>query len=492
MCPDHTLKHIFIVVMCIQDKTLLLVLASLVAAFYVFGLRLSHRKNSSGNPPLVEIPDQQIFYNSRHAYEAAIKQHGSIVGVRRKNRLEYIVDHTLVAEVLANDSVFSFERGTLSVLNLRFLLALPRSFMQEIDRVVQDHIAARLADSVTQVAPVFERLAEVHRIMAEAMLTLILGEKYTSSEDISSTEHIAASIATLTGIYENLSWWSRKFPTASRMMIWLKVMLIAIPYHFVRGIGWRAFKELSVVTDPRLSPEKCRISTDPVLVNFSRKFVNKDTHRISILDRIWILTVLLGLIFASVHQTAVVIVWVLFELAKRPEFVKDIRAEVVLETGDNGTHSLTYASLRNAECLDSFIREVMRTKGDTLSTVRQTVVDTRLGGYTIPRGSLVIPLATLANECEDYYGENARDFVGDRWVGTGKPAVMLSPSYFPFGLGRWACPGRGLAVAEIKLLVLSIITRANISLEGDSYDIIDPLNVTSVAPQGKFLLHSLG
>ncbi len=62
-------------------------------------------------------------------------------------------------------------------------------------------------------------------------------------------------------------------------------------------------------------------------------------------------------------------------------------------------------------------------------------------------GSLVIPLATLANECEDYYGENARDFVGDRWVGTGKLAVMLSPSYFPFGLGRWACPGRGLAVA---------------------------------------------
>ncbi len=85
---------------------------------------------------------------------------------------------------------------------------------------------------------------------------------------------------------------------------------------------------------------------------------------------------------------AVVIVWVLFELAKRPEFVKDIRAEVVLETGDNGTHSLTYASLRNAERLDSFIREVMRTKGDTLSTVRQTVVDTRLGGYTIPRGNL--------------------------------------------------------------------------------------------------------
>ncbi len=49
-------------------------------------------------------------------------------------------------------------------------------------------------------------------------------------------------------------------------------MLIAIPYHFVRGIGWRAFKELSVVTDPRLSPEKRRISTAGRFTTYIRLF----------------------------------------------------------------------------------------------------------------------------------------------------------------------------------------------------------------------------
>ncbi len=47
---------------------------------------------------------------------------------------------------------------------------------------------------------------------------------------------------------------------------------------------------------------------------------------------------------------------------------------------------LTSASLKNAERLDSFIREVLRTKGDTLSTIRLTMRDVTLGGYTIPKG----------------------------------------------------------------------------------------------------------
>lgn len=34
-----------------------------------------------------------------------------------------------------------------------------------------------------------------------------------------------------------------------------------------------------------------------------------------------------------------------------------------------------------------FIREVMRTEGDTLSTVRKTVIDTRVGQYVIPKGT---------------------------------------------------------------------------------------------------------
>lgn len=81
-------------------------------------------------------------------------------------------------------------------------------------------------------------------------------------------------------------------------------------------------------------------------------------------------------------------IWVILELAKRPEKIPGLKEEIILEADADGSQHLTYASLRNAERLDSFIREVMRTKGDTLSTVRQTTRNVKMGAYEIPSGLL--------------------------------------------------------------------------------------------------------
>ena len=82
---------------------------------------------------------------------------------------------------------------------------------------------------------------------------------------------------------------------------------------------------------------------------------------------------------------------------------------------------------------------------------------------------------------------------------------MVSKSYFPFGLGRWACPGRNLAIAgvfhftaadadvtnyfiEIKMIVWSILLQGTPILRNGCYIVRDPLNVTSVAPKGEVTL----
>jgi len=76
-------------------------------------------------------------------------------------------------------------------------------------------------------------------------------------------------------------------------------------------------------------------------------------------------------------------------MAVRREYLPALRKELssILETDPNtGKPTLTYASLRNAELFDSFIREVLRMKGDTLTVIRLTTKDAPLGGYVIPKG----------------------------------------------------------------------------------------------------------
>ena len=62
-------------------------------------------------------------------------------------------------------------------------------------------------------------------------------------------------------------------------------------------------------------------------------------------------------------------------------------------------------------------------------------------------GHLVMPLASLSHMSTKHHGSDAETFNGLRWVESGKGAAMINEGYFPFGLGRWACPGRVLAVS---------------------------------------------
>ncbi|KAG6840614.1 hypothetical protein C0991_005513 [Blastosporella zonata] len=86
------------------------------------------------------------------------------------------------------------------------------------------------------------------------------------------------------------------------------------------------------------------------------------------------------------------------------------------------------------------------------------------------------------------WGEDANKFIGDCWVGTNKTAASISTSCWPFGFGRFACPGRFLAVAEIKLMVLHLISRVDIFMEDGKYEVMDPMNTVDVTPRGKLFL----
>ncbi|KAJ7695418.1 cytochrome P450 [Mycena rosella] len=465
------------------------------------------KSKSLNRPPIVHISHEALFRYPRQAYETALKEHGPVIGVYRKNRLEYITDESLASEVLTNDALFSAERGTAAILNMPILNMLPHSFIGSLDKLINKSVIPFMETLVPKLAPVFEKhmfelaaqaeasksdagvpveLAHhVHDAMAESMLMLIIGEKNPSPEFVRAAIKVAFDVAIVAGIYQNLGYWSRTFPSTWRAFIWIKLMIFTIPWTF-RNIAWRVWKDLQVVRKTGKSDH-----LDPVCL-VSRLI--QDTGSLRLKDRLWIVCLTLGITFASIHQTSAVIIWVVYELGVRRENLPLLRQELVdiLETDPvSGKPTLTYSSLRNAERLDSFIREVLRMKGDTLTIFRLTTKDVPLGGYIIPKNTLITPMATLLHENTDLHGEDAKKFIGDRWMGSGKTSASISTGYWPFGLGRFACPGRQLAIAEIKLMIFALIARADLSMEGNKYTVIDPLNTTAVPPRGQLLLTRL-
>ncbi|KAL5513579.1 hypothetical protein ACEPAH_3978 [Sanghuangporus vaninii] len=466
-------------------------------------------------PHVVPIPEKDVFKRPREVYEKALADHGPVVAVKRKGRLEFIVDDTLTHEVLTRNDIFSFEEGTAYVLNLHIFAKFFKNFFLEIDELVRNVISSRmplitelvssvfmkhanklLSDSLANFSAEKERLYVdalnyTHRSISEAMALVTLGPQFTHEKDLQVIEKVAHDMAVVTGIYQNTSWFGTNCPNIWRLLTWTKILFTTIPLYYAT-IGLQVWRKFQCTRyNARDAEENPELHRGSILDYLAHKHANAIDGKVGIFGFFHIMTLVLGIIFASVHQTASIAVWILYELAARPEYIPRIRNEIFEIAGvdwNSEATGLSYEDLQNATRLDSFVREVMRTKGDTLSTCRLTTRDTNIGGYTIPKGSLVIPLASLSHMSTKYHGTDAEVFNGKRWIGTGKQAVMINDTYFPFGLGRWACPGRVLAVAEIKMIVMSIICQARPVLKDGIYNVVDPLNVTSVAPKGEITL----
>jgi cytochrome P450 len=75
-------------------------------------------------------------------------------------------------------------------------------------------------------------------------------------------------------------------------------------------------------------------------------------------------------------------VWVMCFLAQN----KDMQAHIQDEGAAMG--EVDFQAVQNAVKTDSFIREVLRMKGDTASLVRTSIREVSLAGYVIPKGVL--------------------------------------------------------------------------------------------------------
>ncbi|PYI01506.1 cytochrome P450 [Aspergillus sclerotiicarbonarius CBS 121057] len=465
----------------------------------ITGSKLNH----PDHPPVVTLSDHDLFERPLESYTRALEQNGPVIAVKRKGLMEIIIAEKFAAQVITDDANFSFEQGTAKILNIQFVQRMSGGmFLKKVDNMINELVTRRLDSLISQISPIFQRKAselensaspemplDLHKYakdgLAEATLLAVFGRGFISNSNLEIIIQTAEAIAELTGMYQNQSMFARSFPSAWRMATFVKIMLVRILFQFGTTMGLAIWSEMSRVLehDNLNVVEKEDVS---LLVLLVRRYRSRD-GALSISSRLWIIALLISAVFASVHQTVTVMVWALFELALRPDSQDLIHKEIISMMGKDASNSkglgIHPQVIRDANVTDSFIREAMRMKGDTLGLVRRTTKDVPLGGVVIPKGYPVFPIVSLSNRSPTYSGESANEFDGLRWVDN-KPAAMSGPGFLTFGLGRWACPGRFLAIAEIKMLIFTFLMNIKVEVVGNSYTVIDKLNVTSVPPKG--------
>ena len=187
-----------------------------------------------------------------------------------------------------------------------------------------------------------------------------------------------------------------------------------------------------------------------------------------------------AVLIAGRDTTAANLSWIFYELARHPEVVKKLRAEISREVG----FSLppTYENLKNMKYLtvssvppsgpkshrmltisQNVINETLRLYPGVPFNVRTALKDTTLprgGGYdgrqpvAVLKDTLVVYSPLGMHRRPDYF-TNPLQFNPDRW--DGKPPTAWS--YLPFNGGPRICIGQPFALAESGYTVTRMLQR---------------------------------
>jgi len=162
-------------------------------------------------------------------------------------------------------------------------------------------------------------------------------------------------------------------------------------------------------------------------------------------------------LLAGEDTTANTIAWMTYFMAKYPEVQRVMQAEADAVLGDTATVT-DYETMRDLRYIEAVAHETMRCKPVATFIALQALEDVTIDRLQIPAGTPVTVLLRPKGMEEGEFSQ-AAEFKPERWLdyAPGKNP-QHHKSFAPFGGGPRLCPGRSLALLEIKM-ALSMICR---------------------------------
>ena len=166
------------------------------------------------------------------------------------------------------------------------------------------------------------------------------------------------------------------------------------------------------------------------------------------------------MLLAGEDTTANTIAWMIYLLWTHPQALDRACAEVRTKVQD--CQRPTMEEVAELEFIEACIHETMRLKPVGPQLPLQANADVLVGDVQVPKGTIVINLLRVDSVREDLVPQAAQ-FAPERWLEANNPAKRLST---PFGAGPRVCPGRYLAMLEMKIAMTVLLGQFDIEFVG--------------------------
>lgn len=259
--------------------------------------------------------------------------------------------------------------------------------------------------------------------------------------------------------------------------IWFDRITAAVPYWRVvklpadRALD-RSVKAINEAIDQFIAQARRHMAQDPALRTAPRNLLQAmiaaaDEPGSGLSDND-IAGNVMTMLLAGEDTTATSIAWLFYFLYRHPDVMEKVRAEVGRHDADHAP--LSPEHLASMSYLDACINETLRLKPVAPFSPMETASEKVIGDVRVPAGTLI--WAVLRHESMDPARvAQPTAFMPQRWLEEDKGAHAASVSdlkriSIPFGAGPRVCPGRHLAITEIKMAAAMLLTHFDIESVG--------------------------
>ena len=165
------------------------------------------------------------------------------------------------------------------------------------------------------------------------------------------------------------------------------------------------------------------------------------------------------MLLAGEDTTANTLAWMIYLLQRHPAALQRVQQEVRDKAGDVGV--FTPELMASLDYLEACAHETMRLKPVAPFQVVEALHDTEIKGIRVPKGTGVWCLMR-GDSVSDTHFANPLAFEPERWLSQPGEASSAKRVSMPFGAGPRVCPGRYLALLEIKMAMAMLLAHFDI------------------------------